>query len=399
MDEQYEHTRTLVPPSPWRGHYSAAMGLDEEAWRAKAAANLLEARRKNGRLGVKKSRSGCTTCKERRIKCDEEKPECKKCMLSGRRCGGYSPSPPSSISARSARSASASPPLQHSPSMALRLRDSEKRTYDYFLSCASLRLAGPLGKDFWHGYILQLAHTEPLVTDCLLAISTLYEHPQFMVSFRRNPYDRTPADKERSESLGVLHPHVPPPPDKYHASALQKYNQAIKQFKERLEHGSAAPYLVLTSCALFFCIEVIRDNVFAALSLVNNGMKLLKDYGPMFSESQQADLFRMFKLMFSRLGVTAATIGYALPTKDLPRLTTVGSVDVFPSITEARDALFAIMSDSRDYLTDAAAWKDAFMSSNSVESSSDRLAIYEHTNVLETMYGASYRWTDEVRHS
>lgn len=30
--------------------------------------------------------------------------------------------------------------------MALHVRDSEKRTYDYFLSCASHRLAGPFGK-------------------------------------------------------------------------------------------------------------------------------------------------------------------------------------------------------------------------------------------------------------
>lgn len=280
------------------------MGIDEAPWRAKAAANLLEARRKNGRLGVKKTRSGCITCKERRIKCDEERPECKKCMLSGRRCGGYSPSPPSSVSARSG---SASPPLQHSPSMALHVREGEKRTYDFFLSCASERLAGPLGKDFWHGYILQLAQTEPLVTDCLLAISTLYEHPQFMVSFRRNPYDRTPADKERSEKLEILHPNVPPPPDKHHARALQKYNEAIRQFKNQIEQGSAAPHLILTSCALFLCIEVIRDNVFAALSLVNNGMKLLKDYGSTFAQGQGADLFEMFKQMFSRLGVTAAT--------------------------------------------------------------------------------------------
>lgn len=128
-----------------------------------------------------------------------------------------------------------------------------------------------------------------------------------MTSFRRNPYDRSTADKERSETLGVLHPDVPPPPDVYHASALKKYNQAIRQFKERTEQGLVAPYLVLTSCALFFCIETIRDNVFASLSLVNNGVELLKHYGSMLSEIQQAGLFKMFKLMFSRLGVTAAT--------------------------------------------------------------------------------------------
>lgn len=117
-------------------HAYTIMGADEAAWRAKAAANLLEARKKNGRLGAKKSRSGCITCKERRVKCDEERPECRRCLMSGRRCEGYSPSPASS----------ASSPIPDSPSMALHVRDSEKRTYDYFLSCASHRLAGPFGK-------------------------------------------------------------------------------------------------------------------------------------------------------------------------------------------------------------------------------------------------------------
>ncbi len=115
------------------------MGLDEQLWRAKAEANLLEARRKNGRLGIKKSRSGCVSCKERRVKCDEEKPECKRCILAGRRCEGYSVSTPSSR-------ASSSPPLQQSPSLVLHVGDSQRRTNDYFLACAAPRISGPLDR-------------------------------------------------------------------------------------------------------------------------------------------------------------------------------------------------------------------------------------------------------------
>jgi hypothetical protein len=115
------------------------MGLDESDWRAKAAGHLLEARRKNGRLGIKKSRSGCVSCKERRVKCDEEKPECKRCILAGRRCEGYSVSTPSSRS-------SFSPPIHQSPSLVLHIGDSQRRTYDFFLSRAAPRISGPLDK-------------------------------------------------------------------------------------------------------------------------------------------------------------------------------------------------------------------------------------------------------------
>ncbi|KIV87741.1 hypothetical protein PV11_03266 [Exophiala sideris] len=36
-----------------------------------------------------KSRGGCVTCKQRRVKCDESKPECQRCRGVGQICGGY----------------------------------------------------------------------------------------------------------------------------------------------------------------------------------------------------------------------------------------------------------------------------------------------------------------------
>lgn len=36
-----------------------------------------------------KVRSGCTTCKQRKIKCDETKPECLRCTRAGKICLGY----------------------------------------------------------------------------------------------------------------------------------------------------------------------------------------------------------------------------------------------------------------------------------------------------------------------
>ncbi|KAJ2973573.1 hypothetical protein NQ176_g6530 [Zarea fungicola] len=44
-----------------------------------------------------KTRTGCITCRIRRVKCDEGKPMCKRCITSGRMCDGYNkkrPAPP-----------------------------------------------------------------------------------------------------------------------------------------------------------------------------------------------------------------------------------------------------------------------------------------------------------------
>ncbi|KAJ5970804.1 uncharacterized protein N7479_000722 [Penicillium vulpinum] len=43
-----------------------------------------------------KLKSGCITCKIRRIKCDEEKPHCRRCVSTGRKCDGY-PDPPFTV--------------------------------------------------------------------------------------------------------------------------------------------------------------------------------------------------------------------------------------------------------------------------------------------------------------
>lgn len=114
----------------------------EPSWHDRASARLIEAR-KNGRLRSKKVRSGCITCKARKVKCDEQKPECGRCSTSGRRCEGYSPSPSSSTSPEPDQShrqltVSSPPPQFHD------LSDRNRRKLDFFIATAGPQLAGEL---------------------------------------------------------------------------------------------------------------------------------------------------------------------------------------------------------------------------------------------------------------
>lgn len=87
--------------------------------------------------------------------------------------------------------------------------------------------------NFWGQTVLQLSHDYPFVMDCIVVLSTLYEHPQYLKTFQRG----TP--------LG------PPPLDKYHAQALTRFNRALFNFKLTVENGKATPSLALLSCLLF----------------------------------------------------------------------------------------------------------------------------------------------------
>lgn len=127
---------------------------EEHTWKAVATTNLLKARKKHGRVGTTKSRSGCLVCKHRRIKCDEARPQCQRCSTTARKCEyaenvASRDSPRSSLSRESSQTSSIE--WQLSP---WDLRKGDKRTFDYFLSWTAPRLGGLLDRPFWCGQML-----------------------------------------------------------------------------------------------------------------------------------------------------------------------------------------------------------------------------------------------------
>ncbi|ATZ57742.1 hypothetical protein BCIN_15g02830 [Botrytis cinerea B05.10] len=50
----------------------------------------LKRKDKRTRAYFPKTRTGCWTCRKRRVKCDEKKPDCSRCEASGFKCDGYS---------------------------------------------------------------------------------------------------------------------------------------------------------------------------------------------------------------------------------------------------------------------------------------------------------------------
>lgn len=256
-------------------------GGSELTWQAIASANLLQARKRNGRLGRPKSRTGCITCKRKKTKCDEIRPFCLKCSANGRKCEGYT-TPSRSSQQQNTRTALVGVQLSND----LGLKENERRTFDYFLSWAAPRLAGALDTNFWCREVLQIAQAEPVVLDTLLAISTLFEFPQFMRSFR--PERDTSADVTVPDFGKVRPPKgtaldsedipqwVSPSLDEHHHAALKYYNRAIGHTMVAMKAGRGDPLVLQLSCILFICVEVMRDNVFAALALFTQGTTLLR---------------------------------------------------------------------------------------------------------------------------
>ncbi|KXT16462.1 hypothetical protein AC579_1782 [Pseudocercospora musae] len=93
----------------------------------------------------------------------------------------------------------------------------------------------------------------------------------------------------------------PPIIDEHHASALRHYNKAIKAVTSRVPQGSASPALLLFTCILFMCIEVVRDDIFAAMVLRQKRDALLGQFS-----ACPKDLFLTVNPFFTRLSVLSA---------------------------------------------------------------------------------------------
>ncbi|KAJ5095961.1 4'-phosphopantetheinyl transferase [Penicillium alfredii] len=193
------------------------------------------------RKAHQKVRTGCITCKARRVKCDETHPRCIKCTSTGRECDGYRAPPPGSFSWDEL--------LYIQPCTVPDADRTELRSLAFFREAVAPVLSGPLGRSFWTGLVNQAAHQEPAARHAAVAISALYEQ------FGQGAWES-----------------VAPYRDGF---AIQHYNRAIKSVINLQEPKSGQLDSVIIVCVLFDCIEFLRGNTEAAVQHYRYGIRLL----------------------------------------------------------------------------------------------------------------------------
>ncbi|KAF2474349.1 uncharacterized protein BDR25DRAFT_215713, partial [Lindgomyces ingoldianus] len=138
------------------------------------------------RKGAPKTRTGCITCKIRRIKCDEKKPSCQRCVSTGRKCDGYNPpkEPTPRKTKRLKKSAVVPVPAKQAlsalvttyiPSVDIQASVDERRSFHYFRSRNLSSMPGNFEPYFWNIILLQFSHAFPTVQQSLIALSAIYE--------------------------------------------------------------------------------------------------------------------------------------------------------------------------------------------------------------------------------
>jgi hypothetical protein len=204
---------------------------------------------KRTRAHKPKVRTGCVTCKARRVKCDETKPLCLKCTKSGRRCDGYVPLKTWVFEVKTGDESSSSPSLISSPP--LDYSDAlESRSLQYFRERTAPVLSNfaTVSQEFFNSTLLQASHVEPAVKHMIIATALLQE--------------------------AILCA-----PGQYSAHRWyfgQHYSKAVALLTGQDSNPSVET--VLMSCLLFLTCENFQGSSMAGLLHIYSGLKILKDW-------------------------------------------------------------------------------------------------------------------------
>ncbi|KAF3065060.1 hypothetical protein GL218_01513 [Daldinia childiae] len=199
-----------------------------------------------------KVRSGCATCKSRRIKCDEGRPTCARCQRSRLPCK-YENSRTQNGSVPVSNSGDAGSQL----APGIRLHDLEGHEVFYFdlfrnVVVGNLSLNGY--KNFWTRTVLRESLRDECVRDCVLGTGALCRAMMDQIHRLKQP---------GAKSLWMVPTDTLNPINtRYHRDALQFYTTAISKFRRRmlLEGSSIAPRTILIISILFIMFEAMQGN-------------------------------------------------------------------------------------------------------------------------------------------
>ena len=212
-------------------------------------------RKVRARSWAPKVRTGCRTCKVRKLKCGEEKPSCHRCVTGNFECD-YAPGKGRRLegSSPSRYKSTTTPAPSTSPSLwGHGLDINEQRALVYFKERTVPILASftYASTSFWTRIIPSMSLNNPIVRSAMIAASSLHE----TVHYRNN----------------LLQPTMFP--ERLHVKHLSRSISALT-----IQDQPPSREVVLMTCLLFLLCENLKQAEGAARMHVNAGLKLLREW-------------------------------------------------------------------------------------------------------------------------
>ncbi|KAH7410786.1 hypothetical protein BKA64DRAFT_362953 [Cadophora sp. MPI-SDFR-AT-0126] len=220
------------------------------------------ARRRNIE-GKTKVKTGCTTCRIRRVKCDEAKPFCNRCRSTGRTCDGYeSPFKPWTaqsinifrVSSGGSKSDTGSRPLQ--PTFLLEVAPQDIELLNRYFSTKTMFNIN-MGCYEEARQVLQASLTDPSIRHAVSSLRAL---------------------REDLEASGDGPASIAQPSSGF-SYGLQQYNMALGGLASNISSPSTSTLKsALLCCRIFISIEQVQKNYIAMAQHIIRGLRIMHEY-------------------------------------------------------------------------------------------------------------------------
>ncbi|KAF7872418.1 hypothetical protein EAF04_003339 [Stromatinia cepivora] len=218
------------------------------------------------RRGLPKVHTGCTTCKARRIKCDEGKPECYRCKIfykgTSQKCGYLTREFPNSRQAlatkrnilpNNATENIRQSILSHEPIRSISDVEFESpkhfQYFRFFCSDVTTQVFGGFFSELWNSVILQACHQERCLLQAVCAIGALSR----VMKARKQGQIMTMNDDYRF--------------------AVQEYGKALGGIQKLVPIR-----MTLLAALLIFSFENFHGNHMSAVTQIQSAANLLQDW-------------------------------------------------------------------------------------------------------------------------
>lgn len=204
----------------------------------------------------------------------------------------------------------------------------ERQYVQFFCSEATSAISGFFPSELWNRFLPQLSHQNPTLRHAAAAVGAAYEQYTF----------RAPGEKNVTEGF-----------------ALQQYNKAIQHFRDEILKPEGSQFdVMLMTCALFSCLEMLRSNQHGAMDHVQGGLKILlsklRSAPSQPSKSITArnnfdrDLFQFFYRMDLQVSLSGRQQHFSeVPLEDpTARNFFLDETLIFENISQARDCITSL---------------------------------------------------------
>lgn len=195
------------------------------------------------------------------MKCDENRPVCKRCHSTGRVCDGYGVWGGGGNFYGSRQTQLITPTIL--PYTTLQsLSWDEKRTFEWYKCRVKSKVHGLFVLTFWETVLIQVALSEPAVLHAVLTISRVHENGVHLYAMPRSER-RTHGSVDNRNFI------------------LKHYTKAIGYLQSHLcINDRTSARLALMTCVMFVCLELLRGHFRTAIFHLESGNEILREsYG------------------------------------------------------------------------------------------------------------------------